>query len=73
MIFCHKNKYGKDFFYPIDEKAESFVNAFPTSGGKRKCLTVEQITLLQTIDTSLQVQSKDFIQDLRVGHLFKKP
>ncbi len=49
MNFSHKQHYGKDFFYPNDFNAKRFVEAFPTSSGKRKSLTLTQMHLLKDL------------------------
>jgi hypothetical protein len=63
MIFSPRTNYGKNFFYPCDNKAKIFLNAFPTSSGKRKCLTPIQLKILKKIGISFKIkpQSADGI------------
>lgn len=49
MIFQLRERYGREYFYPIDKKASKFVDAFPGSSGKRKCLTRAQLEILDKI------------------------
>ncbi len=53
MDFCHKAVYGKDLFYPSNNDAKRFVEAFPSSGGKRKSLTKNQLAVLK--DAGIQL------------------
>lgn len=59
MEFHHKHQYGKDFFYPLSIKAKKFLNAFPHSSGKRKCLTLDQMNLMKEIGMNFSI--KEFI------------
>lgn len=56
MIFRQRTIYGKDFFYPISIDALRFVDAFPGSSGKRKCLTMTQFQLLIDVGIKLYLQ-----------------
>lgn len=47
MNFCHKQHYGRDLFYPENQKAKKFVEAFPHSSGNRKSLTLHQMYIMK--------------------------
>lgn len=49
MNFSHKQHYGRDFFYPENQQAKKFVEAFPHSTGKRKSLTLDQMQVMKEI------------------------
>lgn len=55
MNFFQKHIYGKDLFYPSNNDAKRFVEAFPTSSGKRKSLTKSQISVLKEIGISFVI------------------
>jgi len=56
MIFTVKKSYGKEFFYPIGDKAESFLKAFPSSRGERKTLTKDQISILEAVGIKVKIK-----------------
>ncbi len=58
MKFEYAKICGRDCFYPIGRDAKSFLEAFPHSSGKRKCLTLDQMKLLRKIGTPIKVSSK---------------
>ncbi len=62
MNFSHKQHYGKDFFYPTDPNAIKFVEAFPTSSGKRKSLTLNQMHLLKDLGVPFVIKEIFTIQ-----------
>lgn len=55
MLFIQR---GNKYFYPLDSIATQFVEAFPSSSGKRKCLTLEQYELLKKIGAQPKMQEK---------------
>lgn len=61
MNFCHDVQYGKDRFYPVDPKSKKFVDAFPSSSGKRKSLTLEQLTILNELGVPFIIREKNLI------------
>lgn len=56
MNFLHQQHYGKDLFYPNDDKAKKFVEAFPHSSGKRKSLTTDQMHILKDVGVHFNVR-----------------
>lgn len=54
MRFAHSTLYGRDCFYPVGKKAKEFIESFPHSSGKRKCLTLDQMRILQKIGAPLK-------------------
>lgn len=65
MNFSHKQHYGRDFFYPTDCKAQRFVDAFPTSSGKRKSLTLDQMHILK--DLGIPFVIKEIFNNTNIG------
>jgi len=58
MKFEHAKQYGRDCFYPIGKNAKSFIEAFPHSSGRRKCLTLEQMRILKKIGAPIKISQK---------------
>lgn len=55
MNFSHKVHYGKNLFYPINELAKRFVEAFPSSSGRRKSLTLVQLNIMKEMGVPFSV------------------
>ena len=62
MNFLHQVHYGRDCFYPLDKKAEKFLKAFPHSSGKRKSLTLEQVSMLNELGIPLLIKETNLFQ-----------
>lgn len=58
MEFSHEKHYGRDCFYPLNIKAQHFVEAFPHSSGKRKSLSLNQIKILKKSGVPLNIKEK---------------
>lgn len=56
MQFYRKVNYGRELFYPIGKLSEKFINAFPGSSGKRKCLTIYQKELLEELGIPFKIR-----------------
>lgn len=56
MKFSSRHTYGKEYFYPSNKKAESFLTIFPHSSGKRKCLTKNQIDELKELGFKIKLE-----------------
>lgn len=67
MNFCHKQHYGKDFFYPDNFNAKKFVDAFPHSSGKRKSLTLHQIKIMKEMGISFLI--KELATKINTGEI----
>lgn len=67
MNFSHKQHYGRDFFYPTDFSAKKFVDAFPTSSGKRKSLTLDQMQILQDLGVPFVI--KEIFNNTSIGEI----
>jgi len=59
MKFEHAKSFGRDCFYPIGKNAKKFIEAFPHSAGKRKCLTLKQMKILKKIGTPIRISRKN--------------
>ncbi len=61
MIFSNKTLYGREFFYPIDKNAILLVESFPSSSGKRKCLTLAQFQLLNYLGLHPKIKPQPYM------------
>lgn len=58
MQFSKQIVYGRECYYPVNAIAKKFIQAFPNSAGKRKCLTQDQYKLLKKLGVILDKKDK---------------
>lgn len=56
MEFFSKFNYGRELFYPIGKLSTKFIDAFPGSSGKRKCLTIHQKEILEELGIPCRIK-----------------
>lgn len=59
LTLTHKNVYGKDRFYPVDEFTTKLLEVFRADCNKAKCYTRKQISALMALGFEIDIQRQE--------------